>query len=500
MSIKIFNPLLSKLIKIIFCSSLLGLTVTLSGCSPDKKEDPKSDSLVRALWSEATPEAGQIKVVNQFGEPVVQAKILIGSAQNNPFRGNFIETDKAGKVQIPKEWTSPAHVTVDADGYIRQTLLNQKPGNMTLKLNTSYLAQKAELRGQVTNLPIVNMDKLIDFGLVMPALSRGDILNFDLDLVISPLTDVLSVAGQKADLPSNVSLPTQKENYIFNLTVSKPVYRLMVPTLGPKRFFAARGRFPFKAVVDELRDGKPFYELLNYFSILGGGIRDTTLVNPSTTLDIPGIELEFKNTVQVQSAQTNSDEVLMMLAASDVAGSMIPTDVKKTAPSQSITLNSMADKPTYIVSVIKKQSEFMTRTPGSDRMSASLMTYKLNEKQKLLPLVADPTIETTDAYLIHLPVAPNTEGINSIATSAVISDLVDSVNGTNKITSVNRRWEILGLGWSKDIQLPKWPLSQTPNRKRVEINFIGSVNKPPVNLDDSIIEAATHVSHASTDF
>lgn len=487
--------------KAIFSLAVLGLTLQLTGCSKDKTETLQTDIVDRIRWTATEPDAAsQIKVINQFGEPVVNAQVLIGQAQGAPFKGNFLQTNSAGVVVIPREWNEPAHVTVDAAGYVRQTLLNQKPGNMTLKLNSAYLAQRAELRGQVTNLPVQNGDKLIDFGLVMPALTRADILNFDLDQVISPYTDILTVAGQSAPLPSNVSLPTQKENYIFNLTISKPVYRLMIPTLGPKTFYAARGRFPFKTVVDKLRDGAPFYELLNDFSILGGGLRETQIMGGQTTLDIPGTELEFKSTVQVQSAAAQSDEVLMMLAASDVAGTLIPTDVKKFAPNQNVTLTSMAGKPAFVVNVIKKQSEFMSRASGADRLSASLTPYKAGEKQTLLPLVANPSIQSAGSFVIQLPPAPTAAGVNGIAVSATISDLYETPNGNAKVVSANHRWEVLGLGWGTQIQLPSWPLANMTPTKKVEINFIGSTTEKPVDLDDSIIQAATHVSHSSTEF
>ncbi len=485
----------------IFLSTLVSLILTTTSCSKVQTSIAKSDQFSLALWEKSrTNEASNITVVNQFGEPIQFAKILIGNAAGNPFRGNLLETDKTGSAQAPLDWTAAAHVTVDAEGYVRQTMLNQKPGNITLKMKSIYSAQPVELSGLVTNLPVVNGDKLIDFGLVMPALNRADILNFNLDQVISPYSDVMTVAGQKAELPSNVSLPTQKEIYFVNLTIAKPVYRLFVPSLGPKTFYAARGRFPFKTVIDEIRAGKPFYEVMNYFTLLGGGLRDTTLVAPKTALDIPGTELEFTAKVKTQTAETQPDEILMMLAASEVAGTLIPTDVKKSASNQALTMTSMANKPAYIVSVIKKQSEVASQAAAGDRLSASLMPYTEGEKQKLLPLVANPTIENSAYYTIHLPTAPTTNGINPIAVSACISDLVETIDGTTHIITANHRWDIIGLGWSSDIVLPEWPLAPTSNKKRVEINFIGSTQNQPVNLDDSIIDAATHVSHSSSDF
>lgn len=473
----------------------------LTGCSNDKSGTPDPSKVTRFLWTEkAANTSAEIKILNQLDEPIQGAQILIGDAQGAPFRNNFLTTDKLGTAVIPTEWSTSASVTAEANGYIRQTLLNVSPGNLTLKLNNAFLAQRAEVRGNVTQLPVVNGDKLIDFALVMPAVSKADLLNFDIGQIISPYNDTLSAAGQTSDIPSNISLPKQSESYFINVTLDKPIYRLKVPTLGPKRFVTARGRFVFKTVISEVRNGKSFAELINYFSILGGSIRETTVTGAVTNLDIPGNELEFKNTLSVNSTSAQSDEVLLLLATSEVSGSMIPTDVKRAVNGQPTKLQSLSGKPAYIVSLIKKQSELMSQAPGTDRMSASLLPYSTAAAQRLLPLIANPTITNSENYVISLPALPTTSGINPIAISASISDLVETQDAGKTVLLPNRKWEVIGLGWSQLINLPKWPLENSTVRKRVEVNYIGSTSNKKTRLDESLIDNATHVTHASTDF
>ncbi|MBC7420051.1 MAG: hypothetical protein H7328_04920 [Bdellovibrio sp.] len=483
---------------------LVGACFLFLSCSKDKKETSKSvisnSNVVRFLWTAQSQETPQINVINQFGEPVVAAQILIGSEADVPFSGNLIQTDQSGIAAIPAEWTAPDHVTVDATGYVRITLLNQQPGDLIIRLSPKHLATKPEIRGEVTQLPVVNSDKLIDFGLVMPALNRSDLLNFDINQVLSPYSDVLTVAGQESRVPTNISLPTQKESYIFSVTISKPVYSMQVATFGPKRFFAARGQFVFKDVIGEIRAGKPFYELINYFSILGGSIRDTTIVNPVTNLNIPANELDFKNSFTVTTPNIQSDELLLVLAASQVAGSLIPTDIKKTTGGQTLVLSSLGGKPAFILNVVKRESEFMATSSGADRMSVSILPYTVGIKQEMLPLVKNPSISTSGGYRITLPSPPTTAGIFPIATSISISDLTEATSGASKFFVARPRWEVLGLGWNSQVQLPKWPLRGTASKMRVGINFIGSNKNSNPSLDDSLIEAATHVSHASTDF
>ncbi len=488
---------------LILVSLLLSFFLVLSGCDRDKKTDEPSTSLavMKLQWSpKPIASSAQIKIINQYGEAVKGAQILIGEAQGTPFRDNFITTDSSGIAIVPTDWTTPASVTVDAKSYIRQTLLNVKPGNIILKLNAAYLAQRAEVRGQITQLPIVNGDKLIDFGLAMSALSKSDLLNFDLGQIISPYSDTLSAAGQNYDIPSNVALPSQTESFLINITLNKPVYRLKIPTLGPKKFVSARGRFVFKDVVKELRDGKPFYELINKFSILGGSLRETTLVSNLTNLDIPGNELLFNSVINVKPVATLADETLIVLATSELSGTMIPTDVKKAVNGQNLNLQSLPGSSVFIINVVKKQAEFMSDKPGSDRMSASLLPYSTNSSQKLLPLIANPSIINSGNYVINLPNIPNTDGIYPIATSAAISDLIETKEGNKTIYIPVRKWEVLGLNWSAKINLPQWPLDNSNSRKRIEVNYIGSSTHQSANLDDSLIENATHVTHASTDF
>lgn len=482
----------------------LSALLIFSACDKNKKDDSKIDTAgAKFFWSEKSiQENALIKVLNQFGEPISGAKVLVGDAQGAPFRDNFITTDNTGVAMVSRDWISEASVTVDASGYVRQTLLNQKPGNLIIKMSSAYLTERAELRGQVTQLPVVNGDKLIDFALVMPALSKADLLNFDLGQVISPYTDTLTAAGQSGDVPSNVSIPKQKESYFIGVTLDKPIYRLKMPTYGPKRIVSVRGRFVFKTMVSELQNGKAFYELINHFSILGGSIRDTVIASPLTQLDIPGNEMSFSQTVQAKPKSFAADELLLVLAANEVSNSIIPTDIKRATNGQATHLQSLPNKPAYVISVIKKQAEFMSPEPDADRMSASLLPVEQSGKA-LLPLVANPQMINQGQYTIVLPNISLVSGINPLATSASISDVIQTMDGEKQITITIKKWDVLGLGWNfnnQRISLPKWPLDTNQSRKRLEINFIGSTIGKSSHLDKSLIENATHVTHASTDF
>ena len=473
-------------------------SIFIFGCSPDKKESPMSNG-ARFMRAVSAADLATVKVLNEFGEPLAQAQILIGLAEGRPFTGNFVTTNTLGVAQIPTSWSTAEPVTVEAAGYVRQTILNQMPGDLTIKLNPAYLPVPAEISGAVTSLPVVNGDKMIDFGLMMPAMTRAELLNFDLKTMISPFYDSLSVAGQSAHVPSNLSLPTQKESYIFNLTISKPIYRMTAPTLGPKQFFAIRGQFPFKSVIDQLRAGKKFLELLNYFSIQGGGLRDVTLLGPKTTLDIPGNEMVFNSSLKIIPAAAGANEILIAVAISEVANSLVPTDIKRATGVNPMSLASLPNTPAFVVNMIKRDSELTATKPGADRMSAVLSPYVKNEQPVLLPLIENPSVTLADGYNIGLPPAPVRDGVQPLAVSATLSDISEIQVGADKVEYFQHRWEIMGLGWDQNIQLPNWPLANSTSKKRLEVNFIGTTSQQPPTLN-GIIDAATHVSHSSTIF
>jgi hypothetical protein len=484
--------------KLLGMTTLLGIALLFTGC--DKKGDKPStenkfatNSVASFLWQEKTEAQAEIRITNKFGEPIAGAEVLIGDAQGTPFRGNFITSDRNGVASVPADWTSPASVTVQAQGYIRQTLLNQLPGNISVRMNTAYLTQYAEVKGKVSGLPVADGDKLIDFALAMPLLTKSDLVYFDFGQVISPFSDTLSAAGQTFQLPSNVSLPKQKESYFISVTLDKPVYRLKTPTLGAKKFVATRGRFVFKTVVGELRNGKAFHEVINHFSILGGGLKDGIVTGPNLNLDVPGADLTFSSQVNVNAVDALADEVSLVLATSELDGHMVPTDVKRTTNGKAMALQVMPTQPVQIINVIKKQSEFMTDVPGSDRMSASILPLANTVGNKLLPIMAAPSIAN---YVITIPQLQTVAGINQVATSAVISDLVEVKEGEKVILTPIRKWEVLGYGWNSQINLPKWPLDASNSRKRVEVKYIGSSTSNAKNT----LDFATHVTHASKDF
>ena len=201
----------------VFSIFLLSLSV-LAGCSQKADENflhNHSDNFKISRWyNRIEPSApSTIQVFNEQNQALSQATVLIGLEEGQPFSGNLLKTDENGFVSIPSQlWTSPAHVTVDVPGYVRQTLINQNPGLIQIKLKKASMYPRPTIKGQVTQLPIENGDKQMDFGLVIPAVTKADFIGFSLDSVISPIDDKITIVGNEVKIPTNVSLPKQKES------------------------------------------------------------------------------------------------------------------------------------------------------------------------------------------------------------------------------------------------------------------------------------------------
>ncbi|HRO67611.1 MAG TPA: hypothetical protein PL182_08610, partial [Pseudobdellovibrionaceae bacterium] len=396
---------------------LVCLSAFLWSCSDDDggKRSPKP----KVDYGEQES-LGFISVLDENDRPLAGAKILIGNALNDPFSGNFLTANQQGQVMAPDAWTEALPVTVQANGHVRLTHFMRAPGGATFRLKANSLPPKIEISGVTTGHTLKDNDGQIDFGLVISALTRNDILAFDLTKVISSQMDSISVIGQKLDLPSNVALPRQRESYILPIRLEKPSYRLSFAKEGVQRVFAAQGRFPFKSVVDDARKGVPFYDLINHFSIMGGVVRDLQIKGPGK-VDLPVNELKFATRRNFKAPALGGNEVMISMAVADLNGWLVPTDVKKLGSNESRALSVMNDGNILALGVLKKSDEF--EGAGMDRLSAVLSPFTTSGfTPQFLSLIPDPQVLSSgDLRFTRPSQAPSS--VNALATIAIYSEI-----------------------------------------------------------------------------
>lgn len=485
------------------------LPALLAGCTDNQSLNnyPNHQGLNGAVESEL---ASVIRVTDFEDKAIAGAQVLIGDANNVPFSGNFLTADSQGRVEIPAAWESAQSITVGAKGYVRVTYINQLPGPLTFKLAKVISTAHYEVRGTVTGLPIKDFDKQVDYGIVLPAMTKLNSLLFDMNQFISPILDSVSTLGQQMAIPSNISVPWQKERYaIMTATLNKPQYRIYFEEKGIVRLYALRGRFEFSPVVGALRKGKSFVDVLNMFTLTGSGMRDVNITNASTANDLPINEVTFTQKKKATAPAIKTDETFIAVATNFQSGYLVPTDLKNVASGQSAELSLHNKGSNFLLGVLKKtvdldqgptfvvDSEFAA---GSNPMSTTIIPFTGSVTAKVLPLITGPKLSNTGDLI--LPKVSTISGVTALATYSVFSQMFEDNRGGTKVLVPKRLWEVYAADWTTNIKLPEWPNdANVPGKKRWETSFLGGPQSASQDkLGPAIIEAATHATHSEYNF
>lgn len=472
--------------------------LSLTACSKNDQAFLSSGEMLNGMASTDMTdlESKTLQVVDLNGKPLAQAQVLIGSGLNQPFASNFLTTDSSGSFQAPTEWTAPQMVTVGAEGFVRATFIGQVPAGQKFVLRPSAKAVSYELKGKGVGFTVKNNDNRMDFALMMPVLTKGMLFAFDLNSFISPKTDVVTVMGQKLELPSNVSVPKQSERYgIFPVTLEKVGYRLYFDSLGRQQVFAIRGQFPFKEVVDEFQSGKTFADIINYISLKGGSFKEANITGATQVLDLPVNEIAFNQTRSLKSPQFQNDEVLFAAPLLSVGGALMPTDLKNVPANKAFNL-TIANGESQLLLALKKKAE----AEGSERFSAVILPFQAGVQPELLQMTEKPHV--TNLHNVRLAVPSRPTSVVPVATHSVLSSVGRYDEAGKSYEIVTPFWDVYAREWVSDLNLPVWPDDVVPEgKKRWGATFVAAptANKA-VDLSPGILETVTHATHSASDF
>lgn len=467
-----------------------------AGCNKDDKPKPKEALPGYGTLENQKPNFPAIRVIDEAGNAIAGAQVLVGMAEG-AYEDNFGSTNQQGDFPLPANWTSADVVTVDAPGYVRASYLGLMPETKVITLKKKFNS-KAQLKGVTSGHPVKHKDGNIDFALVMSAMTRQDLLNFQIQKILSPVNDKITVKGQEMSVPSNISLPNQTENYLFfSVNINKPAYRLFFADKGVQRVFAARGRFPFKEVVDGMRNESEIFELINLFSLTGGTIRDIELKEDSTVLDIPVMDITFNSKKAFKAPKLSSNQVMVAVTVSDRNGYLIPTDVKRLRSEQASNLAVLEDAPAFLAQVIKNKDEFDSKKPGLDRLSAVLLPFDEKVAAEYLPLITSPSAKGRNIFVIP-QVSSN---LNQLTTFGLISDVKTEKDSKGEIKKIPEAvWEVYAPGWVAEIKLPEWKWNKAATATRFEVSLVGTTSSDTIPLGPQMMEKATHVTRSSVDY
>lgn len=492
--------------------------------------------------------AQQLSIISEGGQPIIGADILIGPADGTPFANNRLKTDLNGQVNIPVEWSTNQPVTVSAGGHLTATYLDVAPVNEIFKLHFEDANISYEVKGQTTDYDNLRKDGKVNFSLVYPALQESQLIQFEVGSVINPDVDILPIVTEKVPVPSNLSIPKQKEDYILPITLNKPVYRMSFKQTGNYRMTALHGQFPLKQVVGDIRDGKAFYDVINYFRILGGGQRDVVVNSSIDDQDIPVNQMNFDKKIIARGPQLSTEHIMFSLALARSDGLYYTTDIKKInagdntellTPSQvdgnsiisilmnkddlklnstNLPVNTDPLQQSTDASLDMLSSTFLNAFTLADDNSISMLNEGLNPSLNngpggvstvhqldyqnapmFLNLVPRPVLMSNALTLTPPSPIP---GVEPVATYVLLSQIERRTVNKYTIENKIRMWEVTQLGWAKDILLPQMPQALTPGKQyRWEVLFLGrQTGHNKKILGDYFLNDITHVSRNSFDF
>lgn len=463
--------------------------------------------------------SGSLTVKNEANQPVAGASILIGQEPNAPFQGNVLTTDAQGQAALPDGWTTALPVTVISAGYITSTTPNVQPTTQTLQLTHQESGQSLEVKGTTENFGRLVTDGKVDFGMIIPSLSRDQMLSFDISTIISPRNDTISIIGNEVKIPTNISLPDQSETYIFPIRLNKPDYRLYLREPGAYQLGVTHGQFPLQRVVSDIRAGKSFLEVVNYFDFKEMGVKDVIVNGDMSGVNLPVNQTPFDKTFTVKAPAFASGLVMMSLGLIEQNDHFLPSDVKRLTPNQSMNLktNKTVGHP-YALSLLMedKNGSFTTLTQtlktffeplmplptgpfvkagvqNFSKLSFALQPADNGATPTFLPLIEKPSLNG-QTMTLDVPQLP--ADLQPLAMYVILSEIETTSDGSVKVERRTRLWEITSPTWLAQIELPKIDIERRADRQyRWEVLFLAHPSSS-LELD---LKSVTHVTRNTLD-
>ncbi len=471
------------------------LLLAAAACAPQNKSGPANDASQTETSKAVTPVAGQIIVTDNTGAPIVDASVLIGVRENVPFPGNLLKTDAKGVVVIPGAWTDPQPVTIEAPAFVRTTWLSQSPTAVVLSPRRKAPAKSFEFKGKTTGYRNLAKDDWLDVGVVFPALRRDQLASLQVTDLISPQVDTLTILGQTIEIPSNISIPKQDERYFFTVTIDKPVFRTYLKEARTWKMAALHARFPFEQVVDDLRAGKSFYDVLNYFEFQSASLADISIAAPSTSRDMTVTDTSFDAKLDVAAPKFAAKYTMLAVAVTESAGLLYPTDVKKLQPSETRRLVTPKGASGYIVGALRETAAPAVG-PAADALSAIIAKNNMTTRFEFLDVPGAPTAR--GSTLVLNPPKASVAAVTPAATYATLNKVDKITTGKTQLETKSPVWDVYSNGWSSSMDLPDFATKLTGTH-RWEVLFGGAPTGTTVQLGPNLIDGLTHLSKSAAD-
>lgn len=372
-----------------------------------------------------------------------------------------------------------------------------------------------EISGVTNNYKLKDKDGIVDFSLVMPAMTIDELMNFDLARIISPENDTLNILSKKFEVPSNLSLPKQTESYFLSFTLDKPLFRSYVRDLGNYNLYALHGSFPIKKVVDAAQAGQTLFEMVNLFTFHGGGSETIDVKGPTKDVKLAINEWSLGAATSVTApAIAKGKEVLAFTLFKD-GNELYPTDMKRILSGKTEKLTMRAGSDNYVLSVLlnnmqKSLKDSLTITDGD--ISAALFNprataFDLNQisytvqhvgasatTPEFLPQIAAPQYEAANGSFQATP--PQTiASVQPYFTVITLSEITTAGTDNLPLDFRNPLWSGAAVGWINAAVLPADVASflKPGSKYALEVMYLGTSDgtSSDINIDWSKVSHVT---------
>lgn len=353
--------------------------------------------------------------------------------------------------------------------------------------------QNLTIEGSVDGYNTRNFDNKLDFGLVIPTLSKKQVMDFSLSSVLSTETDVIRAAGQSIRVPSNLSLPRQSERYFITIRINKPKFRLPIHSAElPKTVAVLEGHMPFESTVDALRGGSPLFSVINSFTFKSFTLAPITDLEEEVQITAGENTIEGDETEFALPLETDKDYVSLGLNLNSTFSeegetTYFPIGIKTLERPQNLKTLGETTTPA-IVTVLKSTFE-STGEESKDKPFPFSLVWGESKPEVTLPLGKD-FIEVT-------------EGEN-LSFNIDNSKLTDFKVIAYKVTTYDNELNIITEDTFKELDGGELIADVEIKRLRVDVLAIDpdpiltSIMNDPVT-DDEIFEQAKYITRYEKD-
>lgn len=466
----------------------IAIWILLFSCARQEGESPGSaipaSPTVPDIGCCFKPSTLTMQVTDLSGTPIPQAAVFVGSGA--PGTSNYqVTTDTNGFFALPI-LSGKQLLTVSAENWVRASFVDVEfSDNLVWKLQPKKQLRLYPISGNPLGFGTLPRDGFVDFSLMFPAQPLDQILNLELNRMISEENDIIRVAlGQEVEIPANMSLPRQSETYVIPINLNKPRYRVYSEGQSKATMYALRGRFNFRQVIDKVRADQPLNSLINDFDFLSSGQVDLS-IGASTVLDMPVSQTQFKQAIAFSGPQLASDEIGIAISLATIGQNLIaPQDLKTFSSKESVRLKVSQPTDAYAL-VAKAKTSFFdpAKKQASEPISLQWVSaQQVSNTLSLLQLISGATFNNS---MITLNVPPLPSGIESAGMEVVLSEIYTVQLPGGQTTLKNPVWNFRTQdSWIKTVSVPTFPelsLGKAPanSRYRFDITlFARSANNP----------------------